>query len=383
MRGWQWLTQPDFNRAFVWRALAKTALLFILLNLLFALLQPLDFLGQLSIHNWLVPGRARLPYGADSRAYNLSLNNLPAMFATHEITQPKAADEFRVLFIGDSSVWGILLRPEETLSGIINDMALQTENRYTIRAYNLGHPVLALSKDLLILDHAIRYEPDMIVWLTTLRSFPRDKQFFPPLAQQNSPSIRQIFAAYDLDYDLSDARLYTPTFIEQSIIGQRRPLADWLRIQFYGIMWAATGIDQLYPDDYTPRTSHFEADLSWEEIPEPRALTDADLAFDIIDAAHRLVGDVPLLLVNEPIFISDGENSDLRYNLWYPRWAFDQYRALFQAAADTQGWRYLDLWDIIPPGEFTDSPVHLTPTGSQQLAQIISDEIRALAGREE
>ena len=32
--------------------------------------------------------------------------------------RPKADDEFRVLLVGDSGNWGILLKPEETLAGI-------------------------------------------------------------------------------------------------------------------------------------------------------------------------------------------------------------------------------------------------------------------------
>src|SRR5690606_281389 len=253
----------------VFRILIKAALLFVLLNLLFGLLSPLDFLGRMSIYNSLLPGRVRLPYGEDPRAYNLSLNNLEAMFASHEISQSKAADEYRVVLIGDSSVWGILLRPEETLTGFINEAGLTLDSGKQIRVYNLGHPILALSKDLLLLDYAMRDEPDLIVWLTTLRPFPPEKQFDAPLVQHNADDIRQLFTILNLDYDLNDSRLVEPTFLERTIVGQRRELADWLRLQLYGIMWSITGIDQYYPDSYTPRTSDFKQDLSWEDIDEP------------------------------------------------------------------------------------------------------------------
>lgn len=370
------------HHALVFRILIKAALLFVLLNLLFALLSPLDFLGRMSIYNSLVPGRVRLPYGEDPRAYNLSLNNLEAMFASHEISQSKAADEYRVVLIGDSSVWGILLRPEETLTGFINEAGLTLDSGKQIRVYNLGHPILALSKDLLLLDYAMRDEPDLIVWLTTLRSFPREKQFDAPLVQHNADDIRQLFTILNLDYDLNDSRLVEPTFLERTIVGQRRELADWLRLQLYGIMWSITGIDQYYPDSYTPRTSDFKQDLSWEDIDEPQLLTEAELSFDLIEAGHQIAGDVPLLLVNEPIFISSGQNSDLRYNFWYPRWAYDQYRDLFTAIAEERGWHYLDFWDSIDGAEFTDSPVHLTPAGSRQLAEQLSEALLSTANNE-
>jgi hypothetical protein len=371
------------SRASIFRVLAKAALLFLALNLLFALLNPISFIGSLSIYNRLVPGRLRLPYGEDPRAYNLSLNNLEAMFASHVISQPKAADEFRVILIGDSSAWGILLKPEETAAGIINAAQLTLDTGERVHAYNLGHPILALSKDVLLLDYAIRYEPDMIVWLTTLRSFPRDKQFDAPLVQRNVESVRRLFTNLNLDYDLNDPRLTEPTFLEHTIVGQRRELADWLRLQLYGVMWSVTGIDQYYPETYTPRTSDFDEDLSWEDIAAPQELTDAELAFDLLEAGHQLAGDVPLLLVNEPVYISEGQNSDLRYNLWYPRWAYDQYQELYGAIATKRGWHYLDLWDSIEAIEFTDSPVHLTPAGSRQLTERLSETLLTIANKED
>jgi hypothetical protein len=93
----------------------KGLLLFIIFNLLFALLQPR--IGRFSAYNVIFPGRERLPFGENSaKAYNLSLFDLDAMFASHEIGgDEKQSDEFRVILIGDSSVWGTLLKPEETL----------------------------------------------------------------------------------------------------------------------------------------------------------------------------------------------------------------------------------------------------------------------------
>ena len=77
------------------------------------------------------------------------------------------------------------------------------------------------------------------------------------------------------------------------------------------------------------------------------------------------------------MYVSDGENSDARYNAFYPRWAYDQYREMLAETATTEGWKYVDLWDAIPPEEFTDTPVHLTPRGvgivADLLAEILAD----------
>ena len=75
---------------FFWRVISKAVLLFILLSLLFAVITPLESLGQVSLYNWLLPGRLRLPYGeTPAVSYNLSLFNIPAMFASHAVTEAK------------------------------------------------------------------------------------------------------------------------------------------------------------------------------------------------------------------------------------------------------------------------------------------------------
>ncbi len=72
---------------FARNVLLKAAALFIIANLLFALFYPLPALGRISLYNRLVPGRQRLPYSDNpSKAYSLSLYNLEAMFASHELS---------------------------------------------------------------------------------------------------------------------------------------------------------------------------------------------------------------------------------------------------------------------------------------------------------
>ena len=170
-----------------------------LLNLLYALIGHPPTFG---IYNSLVPGRERLPYGEDPAAYNLSLDNIPAMFNSHVVATPKAADEFRVLVIGDSGVWGILLEPEETLTGQLNAQDIVYDGQH-VQAYNLGHPILSVTKDLMLLDHALQYDPDMVIWLVTLESLDPTAQLEPPLVQNNAERVRDLIQRYDLSLDES------------------------------------------------------------------------------------------------------------------------------------------------------------------------------------
>jgi hypothetical protein len=366
------------SRRFIIGLLVRVLILFVVANVLFALVNPVPALGKMSLYNLAFPGRLRLPYGdVPARAYNLSLFDLNAMFASHEVAKAKPADEFRVLMIGDSSTWGWFLNNEDTLTGVLNEKAMRASDGRAVRVYNLGYPIMSLMKDALILDKAMQYQPDMIIWPVTLESFPSSKQLTHPIVQNNASAIRRLIANYDLRADPGDGALTDPAFIERTLVGQRRALADWFRLQAYGGMWGATGIDQFIPEKYEPAQRDLEADENFHEL-KPPALRKDDLAFDILDAGLKMAGDVPVLVVNEPILISEGKNSDVRYNFFYPRWAYGQYREMLAAHMNERQDAYLDLWDAVPEREFTNSAVHVTPAGSAQVADRLAAEIKRM-----
>lgn len=360
---------------FLRKVLVRGLAFFTAAVLLFAFLPP--GLGKLSLYNRLFPGRLRLPYGENpAQSYNLSLFDLDAMLASHVIADgPKPADEYRVILLGDSAVWGWLLRPEETLAGQLDAAGLTACDGRTVRVYNLGYPTMSLMKDLMILDAAAQYNPDLVVWLVSLESFPADKQLSAPLVANNPARVDDLIARYRLPLDPASPDLVRPTFWDRTLIGRRRPLADLVRLQLYGVLWAATGLDQAYPAEYDRAQTDFEADYSFHGM-QPPVLDESTLAFPVLEAGLRAAGGTPAILVNEPILISAGKNSDIRYNFYYPRWAYDQYRRMLAERAAAGGWNYLDLWDLVPPAEFTNTPFHLTPKGESLLAAHIQAAIR-------
>lgn len=353
--------------------LSKAALLFVLFNFAFIGLQDVP-LGKLTLYNSVFPGRQRFPFGERPEAHNLSIFNVDAMFASHVIDRAeKAPDEYRVLLIGDSSVWGTLLRPEQTLAGQINASAVQACGQ-NVRAYNLGYPYISLAQQILILDQALQYEPDMVVWLITLESLPRDKQFGSPLVANNPDRIRDIIAKYDLNLDPNDPGLPASLNTEKTFLSRRREIADLIRLQMKGAAWAATGIDQYYPTDYERAQIDLEDDTRFHDFEQGTPLHEV-LSYDILEAGMS-AANVPTVLVNEPILISNGRNSDIRYNFFYPRWAYDEYREYLREYSASQGWNYLDVWDLVPLEEFTNSGVHLTPYGESLLAAEVSQAIQ-------
>jgi hypothetical protein len=362
----------DRNR-FLRNVLIKALVLFLAADGLFAAVDVLPALGRISIYNRLVPGRMRLPYGEHPEAeYNLSLFNLEAMFAAHEIAAPPKGGEFRVVLIGDSSTWGFLLRPEETLASLMT-----RGSGGAVRVFNLGYPTMSATKDLVMLKRALDYEPDLVIWLLTLESLPQSKQLASPILQHNAGEVRALIAQHGLASDPCDPRLITPTLWDRTLAGQRRSLADLIRLQLYGFLWAATGVDHYFPEDFEPPQEDLEAETEFYGL-KPPLLDPKDLAFDVLYAGRTLAdgSGIPLWIVNEPIYRSRGLNNDIRYNFFYPRWIYDAYRVMLADWCAAQGVPLLDYWDLVGPEEFSNSAIHRTPEGEMLLAEELLAELQ-------
>jgi hypothetical protein len=361
----------------------KAFAIFAIINVIFAVFYPLPALGSVSAYNLIFPGRMRLPYGDDpAKSYNLSLYNLDAMFASHEISGgEKDVDEYRVILVGDSATWGFLLQPEQTVSGYLNKQNIKMPDGKRLRAYNLGYPVMSLTKDLLFLQRALQYEPDLIIWPLTLESFPKDKQLFPPLLQKNPEAVRELADLTGLKYKIESLEFESPPLWERTIPGSRRSLADLVRLQIYGVMWAATGVDQDIPDTFNPRMEDLPDDSGFHSQ-RPPDLEEDELAFEVIQAGIELAGNTPVMIINEPVFISSGANSNIRYNFYYPRWAFDSYRKKMFELSESNNWIYKDYWDKINPSEFTNSAIHMTPKGTEEYASSITRAILSITQNE-
>ena len=359
---------------FLRNVIVKGLALFLLLDIALVAVNPAG-LGRLSLYNHIFPGRLRFPFGEDpTQSYNLSLFNLDAMFASHDIAAgPKPASEYRVLVIGDSSTWGILLQPGQTLAGQLDSAGLNLCGK-TVRVYNLGYPTISLTKARMVLDYAMRYQPDLVIWPLTLEEFPFDSELTSPIVANNAARVDALIVHYGLPFDLRDPALVRPTFWNQTLIGQRRSLADLFRLQMYGVLWAATGIDQSYPVDYEHAQTDLVSDVAYHGM-QPPTLDESKLAFSVLEAGLRVAGKTPVLLVNEPILVSTGKNSALRYNFYYPRWAYDQWRQMMNQKATNQDWDYLDLWNLVPADQFTNSAIHVTPAGEALLTGRVKQTI--------
>ncbi len=344
------------------RILLKASILFLIFNYAFALI-PSSALWKISLYNNLIPGRPRFPQE----------NDLNLLFDTHEINNSLQKDgEFKIIVLGHSSTWGHLLDPQETFSGLISEKKLQSCDGKIIHLYNLGYPKLSVFKDLLILDRAMSYEPDAIIWMVTLNSILRESKQHP-IINYNAAESQSLIDRYQLPIKIEPN---TISFSSRTFLNRREEIARFIKFQLDGMNWFVAGENT--SERYIPIGQDVDADLDFGGLPPPE-LDPNIIMFEIIEAGIALAGDIPLIIVNEPIQIVTKKNSDIRYNHHYPRWAYDQYHQMMQDMAQENNWLYADLWDIVPPTEFTDTAVHRTLTGEQILADEIMEIIEHIS----
>src|SRR5512147_706029 len=135
------------------RLVVKAVCLFVIINIFYALLNPQ--VSEVSAYNILFPGRTRLPFDSP---FSVMIERVDAMLPSHLISAPKAQDEYRVVLLGDSSIWGENLHADEIISEQWNRLNMRCGDK-TIRVYDLGYPHPSVIKDLIILEKAVEYEP--------------------------------------------------------------------------------------------------------------------------------------------------------------------------------------------------------------------------------
>lgn len=358
------------------RVVIKGVLLFVIANLAFAYFNP--SVGKLTIYNWLIPGRLRFPFilpQFNSDMFSIDLyNDFDSIFASDAIGNgPKPQNEYRVVILGDSSVWGVDLPTSQILSEQINSLNLQTCSGMNVRAYDLGVPQMYLLKDFMILDKARAYKPDLVIWMVTLNSFSYSTRFAKIFLVPHSIRALELLQKYRISEDTRP--LHPFGFKYRTIVYQRKALKLDILLQLSGLIWAATG-----EDHYT--TSHIQVDDNVDASNNFGLINNKTLQLDskalmleVLKDGQQLAGDASYLVVNEPIFIATGQNGDIRYDTYYPRWAYDQYRSILGNYVLQNQINYVDLWNAIPGSGFTSSPLHLSAPAENLLARDLAPQI--------
>ncbi len=355
------------------RVLIKALCLFVVVNILYALIDPP--VSSVSGYNFIFPGRTRLPFGISGDPFTVAVDDLNTMIASHAISAGKSSNEFRVALIGNSSIWGENLNADEAISEQWNELNLQCGNK-TVKTYNVGYPHPSVIKDLVILDKVVEYDPDLIIWFVTLNTL--ISQRVNPFLTANHERVAKVLNAHDISFKQGRNFIKAePDFFERTLIGQRSELARQIKLQMLGTIWTATGADKNISSEDRLPNQKINDDHRYHGMQPPDDITEM-LLFSALAAGQSIADPVPVLIVNEPIFISGEANGLVRYNLPYPRWAYDQYRDAIGRQAQTAQWNYLDLWNAVPPEYFSDAGLHLSSIGERLLIDQINPVLESI-----
>jgi hypothetical protein len=101
--------------------------------------------------------------------------------------------------------------------------------------------------------------------------------------------------------------------------------------------------------------------------------------WELLRAGQQMAqeADVPLLIVNEPIYIGSGENSDVNYNSFYERALYDRFRAAMAKFTQQHNLPYLDLWNFLPPENFSNTSLHYNAEGNRRVAKEVLSGLQA------
>ncbi len=360
------------------RIFIKAIAILLISNLIFLAIR-IDPLGELMMLNtWglVGHGRARLFYPSDSRNGQLPTE---ALLAAHDIAhRPKNADEFRVVILGDSGTLGWTVPDDETISAQLTARHLQVNGKRVV-AYNLAYPVPNVARDALILDAAMRYRPDLVIWFVTAMSLRnvlepgQDNSFL----EINRDRLQRLTDRYNLQGWVNAHMPPEPSLRTWIAIRNPDAVSVWFNSLFYPFI--------------SPSWGQTTRRLGSEPIPAKARYSSEQPAFNpmpndtwqFVTGGKDLAAEagVPLLLVNESILVGSGPNSDVNYNLLYERALYDRYRYTLAMYARQRDLWYIDLWNIIPASSFTDTAFHSDAAGWALVVDHLTAEISKLEGK--
>ena len=274
----------------------------------------------------------------DSRAqYGLRLQyvfDVNALFNTHLISnENRPKNQYRIVFIGDSTV------RDSTIYPIIDQHRCNGEK---LQAYNLGYYGTSVTKDLIILEHAMKYSPDLVVWSVTSQTFSNEPKVF---AMANSGDLARLISTYKLPISVGE-----PLISARSLFpGSNEILMQTRLVINYSVLLPAMKSSRakiqigFYHQFDQPETNNL---ATQETLPG-----NGDYLFSALPAAQKLAGHVPVILINEPRPTAIVSQQD-----------YERYRKEIFNLIGKQHWTVLDLWNLIPDAGFQDT-IHRNDKG--------------------
>jgi hypothetical protein len=369
------------------KLILKSLFLFVILNILFAYLFP--NIAQFSLVGYIFPRLDQFPiyvrYSDPQANHGIGIQNIfdvDVLFGMHAIFESKKSEkDYRVFFIGDSRT------RNGGVDSALNSARLKTCNSKTIHVYNFGYFGASIIQDLLLLQEAMKYNPDLIVWSISPEALLGEPKDF---ARANPDRLLNLVNTYNLPIAQNRLPKSNTSFIKSSIIGRRQQLMLQVRLNLdYWILGnALDGNNQtvnpiLFKDASLLQSKTLQENLNqMEQTSEiingavkvapkvtPKATPKATpiYLFDALATGEMMAHNVPIILINVPKIINrSGAQENARY------------RNLLTGVNAEHRWAYLDLWDSIPKSEYLDG-VHWTSAGAKRIEKVLVPSILSIA----
>ncbi len=314
---------------------------------------------------------------------------LDPLLDAHEIARPKAPDEYRVIFLGDSATFCLYCRSNEAIPQVFTDLGATIAGKH-VRGYNLAYPGSDWLKDVLILKHALKYQPDAIVWLVTAKGagdqpLPQEPEAHL-ITRLNADELPAL--ARDFNLDTWEMRRYADAnaWCQASIWLHGGRYRDWLILVARTLIAALRYPQQDLTQEYLPpgdpvmtkpisAVAEINSTLpGYDRFPNRQ--------WDLLLAGQRLAREagIPLLIMNEPTYVGSGPNSDLNYSSFYERALYDRFRAALTEFTQQHEMHYLDRWNFLPPEDFSNTSLHYNLDGNRRVAEEVMQGLQRLAG---
>jgi hypothetical protein len=322
---------------------------------------------------------------------SMRLAHLALALRQHAVCRsPGEADGPRIFLVGNSTVLGHPLPFQQTFAAELSRRFAPSQ----ARIFNLGSLFTYQLKNAVVLDAALRYRPDVVIWGIALNDFNHHAPMVWPdgmvaFFAVNSARVRAL-AANPLAGLAEPLARYAAHFEEQP----PKPAA-WLLLRSignYAQLAVAHGSRELLeqrlldPADLAPPTidpvhtpflvrpdryscAKVEAEFARQYTGWPSWNSLAWLEQLARKRAIRVLV-VNLPVVHQPI--------GRCYNAHYPTAAFREYLDWLVRETRARDLAYLDLHDLLPASEFLDS-LHPSAAGHQRVADALVPTITALA----
>lgn len=311
--------------------------------------------------------------------------DLALLLRQHELCwrAPAAPGERRVGLLGSSAVFGFPLAAEQTLSADLN--ARLAADDVAAHVFNLAMVNPDQLRDALILDAALPYQLDAIVYPMTLAEFSHlAPTRYPPLVKffaANLDRLAQLGAAPP--DGLAEPLQQYQTFIDnqralRAPLGWTRDAATLLRagLRDRGRRLALALTGSAAPADSVTRGRQRTYDCERTKTDTALRYGERWAEWNILAALERLQRErgIPVLIVYWPV--AHEPQGDC-YSVRYTNAQVREFGAFLQAQTAQRGLAYVDLHDLLPPALFIDS-LHVSAAGQQRIAAALAPPLAAL-----